>query len=330
MEESFSREKIERLLQFDKEDFPDLHQAAREDNIVLFLGAGLAKMYGCPLWNEMARAFVNKLLEVKMISYAEADFLSKEADIDSRKVISICYSICKRKKQLDRYEDIIREILSTLDISEIKKIYSQIFSINPKAYLTTNIDLGMKEFCILRTSYKPRIYNCTSPSDIAIIRELEFKIFKDGNIIYLHGNLENISNVILSIEKYLEHYTDKEGFLRSLFSNIRGFIIFIGYGLKEWDVIEKIYKIFKANKNVGKEWTACILTPIFTHEITKFKLERYYYESFGVRPVPYIIDDNGYKELYRVLENLINAIDKSRPTPYEIFEEIEEGVEYAE
>jgi len=320
---------IERLLQFQKEDFLELHQAVEEDSIILFLGAGLAKMYDCPLWHEMAKKLVKVLLESKMVSYAQADFLVKEADVECRKVISICYSICKSENQLNKYEDAIRKMVNRLDTNKVEQVYSQIFSINPKAYLTTNIDLGIKKFCTLHPSHNQRIYDCTLPSDIEIIKQIEFKIFKDGNIIYLHGNCENISNAILPVQRYLEYYADEGGFLQGLFSNVRGFMIFLGYGLREWDVIERIYKIHKASRGVGKEWTACILTPIFTHELTKFELEKYYYESFGVKPVPYIIDDNGYREVHRVLENLIKAIDKSRPTPYEVIEEIEEGLKYA-
>jgi len=63
---------------------------------------------------------------------------------------------------------------------------------------------------------------------------------------------------------------------------------------------------------------------VFTHEITKFKLEQSYYESFGVKSIPYLIDNEGYKTLKRVLENLKNALDKTRPTTYDVIKEIEE------
>jgi hypothetical protein len=326
MKDSFSRDEIEKFLQFQKEDFPDLHQAAKEDNILLFLGAGLARMYGCPLWNEMAKELVKKSLASKIISYAERDILSNEVETDPRKVISICYSICSEKDKLNIYEDAISKMLINLDSGNVNKVYNLIFSINPKTYLTTNIDLGIKQFSTSCYSLNRRIYNCTSPNDSETIKKVGFRIFKDGNIIYLHGNCENIRSAILPVERYLEYYADKEGFLQGLFSNIRGFMIFIGYGLKEWDVIERIYKMYKANIKADKEkeWTSCILTPVFTHEITKFKLEKYYYESFGVKPIPYIIDDNGYEELHRVLENLRSTIDKTRPAPYDVFKEIEE------
>jgi hypothetical protein len=329
MEDVFSRDKIENLLRFQEKDFPELHQAAKDDNIILFLGAGLAKMYGCLLWSEMAKKLSEVLLKYKMISYAEEDILSKESEIDPRKVISICYSLCKNEREkLIIYEKTIKDTIKIKkgkSRKNLNEIYELIFSINPKVYLTTNLDLGIKSYSSLYINPNQRIYNCTSPYDKGVIKEISYQIFKDGNIVYLHGNYENIENSILTVDQYLEYYSDKENFLRNLFSNIDGFIVFIGYGLTEWDVIEKIYKIYKSNKESFKiEITGCLLSPVFTHEITKFKLEQSYYESFGVKSIPYLIDNEGYKTLKRVLENLKNALDKTRPTTYDVIKEIEE------
>ena len=140
----------------------------------------------------------------------------------------------------------------------------------------------------------------------------------------MHGNCENICESILPIEKYLSHYSEGNEFLNNLFANIKkakSTIIFLGYGLNEWDIIERIYKIRKFTN----ERVAFLLSPIFSHEITKFKLEMDYYKSFGVEPVPYIIDEEDYGKVNLVLNNLAKAIDKSLPSPYEMFSEIEEA-----
>jgi hypothetical protein len=139
----------------------------------------------------------------------------------------------------------------------------------------------------------------------------------------LHGNCENIYESILPIEKYLSHYSEGNEFLNNLFTNIKrgSTIIFLGYGLSEWDIIERIYKIRKFTN----ERVAFLLSPIFSHESTRFKLEMDYYKSFGVEPVPYIIDEEGYGKVNLVLNNLAKAIDKSIPSPYELFSEIEEA-----
>ncbi len=88
----------------------------------------------------------------------------------------------------------------------------------------------------------------------------------------------------------------------------------------------KEYKI----KDFPTERVAYILSPIFTHEMTKFELERDYYKSFGVEAIPYIIDEEGYERINFVLNNFAKVIDKNIPTPYEIFSQIEEMGKYAE
>lgn len=274
----------------------------------------------------MALRLAQELRGVNLISFAEQDILLKEAIINPRKVISICYRRCMDENDLYIYVKAIGDSVKIKDWAEAQEIYKKIFSIRAMAHLTTNIDLGIKKYIYSTQDISKhiKIYNCTSPSDQERIKQVNYNIFKDGNIIYLHGNCENIHESILPIEKYLSHYSEGNEFLNNLFTNIkrgRSTIIFLGYGLNEWDIIERIYKIRKFTN----EKVAFLLSPIFSHEITKFRLEMDYYKSFGVEPVPYIIDEEGYGKVNLVLNNLAKAIDKSSPSPYEIISEIEEA-----
>lgn len=327
-DKKLSIEEINRMLLFQEEDFRDLHQAVKNDSLILFIGAGVSKLYGCLLWNEMATALIEGLLKEKLITYAERDILHKEVDENPRKVISICCSICEDKNKVNVYEDAISNTVTQINDAKIKEIYYRIFSINPIAILTTNIDLGIKKYISnhIQSIYnKPTIYNCTSPYDQKRIEQTSYNVFKDRNTFYLHGNCENISECILPVDKYLTYYSESNKFINGLFSAIKdkkSVIIFIGYGLNEWDIIERLYKI----KNSPREIVAYLLSPIYSYEITKFSLERNYYKFFGVEPIPYIIDDEGYEKLYFVLDNLLKAIDKSRPSPYKILSEIEKVI----
>lgn len=331
MKNSFSRDQIEHLLTFPKNKFSEMHKAAEEDDLILFLGAGVSKLYGCPLWVEMAQKLVRRLRECGIISFAEENILFSEADNDPRQVISICHAKCSQKKeQFSIYKD---TILETIEIkkeehSNLEEVYEKIFSLNPKAYLTTNIDLGIHLYSSIVGSQNhfQEIYNCTINSDKKLIEQQGSKILKDGNIIYLHGNAQFLENTILTVGSYLEYYSDA-CFLENIYSNMENsFIIFVGYGLKEWDIIEKIYKIYKSNQS-GKNrgFTGFILSPIYSYEIVKFSLEQEYYKSFGVRSIPYLIDDNGHRELLRVLKNLKDALDGSTSKPFDVFSDIEKG-----
>lgn len=332
MKDSLNRDQIEKLLQFQKEDFPDLHQAASNENIIFFIGAGVSKLYECLLWDEMAIKLVEDLRRANILSYAEQDILLKDTSTNPRKVISICYKKCSDVDDNRKiYEEAIKDSVRIRNVSKVQDIYKKLFSIKATAHITTNIDEGLKEYALGKKEAgdKLKIYNCTLPDDQERIKQVNYNIFKDGAIIYLHGNISCIQECVLPIEKYLSHYSENNSFLNGLFSKIKtmnGVIFFLGYGLGEWDIIERVYKI----KDFPNERVAYLLSPIFTHEMTKFNLEVDYYKSFGVEAIPYIIDEGGYERINFVLDNLAKSIDKSVPVPYKIFSEIEEAGKYAE
>lgn len=323
MKNVFDKSKIERYLQFQEEDFPVLHEAAKNENIIIFIGAGVAKLYGCLLWNEMAIKLTEELLKKRLIDYAQQEVLIAEANTNPRKVISICYSLCRNKNKLEYYEEGIRKSINNIYADELNNIYEKIFSIGARAYLTTNIDAGINTYITQLPNWgRPREYNCTISEDQNTIEQISYNIFKDGNIIYLHGNYKNIFECVLPVKKYLEFYNEKNYFINSLFENLKRtgcFIVFIGYSLNEWDIIERIYKL----RNNPIQNVGILLSPIYSHEIIRFTLEQEYYKSFGIEPIPYIIDETGYKELYRVLDNFQKALRKNVPSPYAIFQKIE-------
>lgn len=319
------------MLQFQKDDFPDLHRAARDESIVFFIGAGVSKLYGCLLWNEMALELVMQLRRKEILNYAEQDILLKEANTNPRKVISICYRKCRDSSNENEYEQAIKTEVEIRDVKKNQEIYKKIFSVKATAHLTTNIDDGLKQYVLSIQHNMGRIktYNCTLPNDQESIKQANYNIFKDGSILYLHGNVESIEECVLPVEKYLNHYSENNTFLNELFSRIKvmkGIIIFLGYGLNEWDIVERIYKI----KDYSNENVAYLLSPIFTHQLTQLNLEAEYFKAFGVKVVPYIIDEEGYEKINFVLDNLAKALDESMPSPYEIFSDIEKIGNYVE
>jgi hypothetical protein len=257
-----------------------------------------------------------------VINYAEKEILYKESFENPRKVITISYELSKDNYKYI-YEDSINKSLN-VNQRACKKIYDKIFSLKSLSYLTTNLDNGIEWYNDLteRRFRKRRYYDCTLNKNISDIIQLNYNILKDGNIINLHGTIKNIETCILSIDKYLSYYDQKNDFLNELFLRIKNkncLIIFLGYSLNEWDIIEKIYKM----RNYPREVKSILLSPIFEYGITKFNLEMAYFNAFGVRPIPYIVDNEGYERLFNVLEKLSLAIDRSSPNLYDFFPEIE-------
>lgn len=274
----------------------------------------------------MASNTVTRLRESKILNYAEEKVLLDDAKTNPRKVISICHRKCLDENREDVYYDAIRECTQIKDINRATAIFDKIFSLNALSHITTNIDLGLKNY-ILETRQTPTItiYNCTCPNDRRVIEQKQFNIFRDGSVVYLHGNTDRLQDSILTANKYLAFYNENNAFLNGLFSHMKliseqEIIIFLGYSLSEWDIIERIYKL---KEGINKTVVGLLLSPIFSSELTDFNLEQEYYKSFGVRAIPYIIDDEGYEKINLVLGNLANAIASSRASPFEIFSQIE-------
>ena len=325
--ELISKQMLDRYpLPFVQENYPDLFDAVKRDNLIVFIGAGVSKLLGCSLWDELAVKLAKKIC-----TYGEADVLEKEAIVSPRKVISICYGRCNEdSEKLQIYKKTIEEELAIVDKEKAKSLYNKIFELDPKAYITTNIDLGIID--ALPEAKRVEIYDCTRPEDLAKIEIADFNVLRDGNIIFLHGTIKNIEEIIFPVEKYLKHYRDDHkiiiGLLKTIFKE-GNVILFIGYSLTEWEIIEKIYRLTGEGNKEKKIKTSYLLTPLYSHEYTKYVLDKDYYTLFNVEIIPYFIDYDGYGKLEVIIENLAKAVDKHKPSPLEILGEIEDVAKYA-
>lgn len=310
-----SKELLDRHPQFDSNAYPELFEAIKSENLIVFLGAGVSKLLGCPLWGELASEVARKIA-----NYAEFDILEKQANIEPRKVISICCSIAKKDPaKYSIYKKIIRRSLSIKDKEKAKSLYRKVFELGAKAYLTTNIDLGIVE--ARPKAKRIEIFDCTLMNDLERVSSVDSDLLKDGNIILLHGTLKKIEKAILSVDTYLTYYENEKvvNLLNKIFKQGNNIILFIGYSLSEWEIIERIYRLTKKNESSKKRKAGYVLTPLFSHEYTKFQLDKEYLSLFDVEPIPYFVDYDGFWKLQDILDKLSKAADKHRLNPVEIY-----------
>ncbi len=75
-------------------------------------------------------------------------------------------------------------------------------------------------------------------------------------------------------------------------------VLFIGYGLSEFELLEFI--IPKSdNTNSKKKY---ILEGYFTGEENIVNYETKYYEALGIELIPYSKDDKGYDQLFEIIQ----------------------------
>lgn len=128
--------------------------------------------------------------------------LIEMASKDARRVISICYTRTKvRKDLLEIYYDAIKKSVTPHSNKKnlFKDIHMKLLHLKAISYITTNIDMGMETTeKVVRSSAK--IYDLTS--DIFDpTRDL-----RNGNIFYLHGSKNHIEKTIFTVNNYYEYY----------------------------------------------------------------------------------------------------------------------------
>lgn len=107
---------------------PEIFEAASSGKLVLFIGAGVSRIIGCPSWKKFALQQLKDLREKKAINYHEYNNLKS---LDARKLLSICRSIYKKnsiepssmKSLLKGDEKLIKKFTINEDLYDFNVIY---------------------------------------------------------------------------------------------------------------------------------------------------------------------------------------------------------------
>jgi hypothetical protein len=265
----------------------ELVDAAKSRMLVLFIGAGISRLVGCPSWDGFASAVLEQLTESdpKVIDYHEKSLIDSIAD--PRKRLSIAQILVKKSNVSIDYESIFK-----IDEPQ-SKIYQYINSLEC-TFVTTNYDKLIKpEISANRSEKEWRFYNR---------RYMSKNTFKfQGNVIHLHGCVDDPTSMVITTKDYLLHYMTKEisDFLKYLFGN--KIVLFLGYGLEETEILEYI---LKSGKQLGKkEKRLFILQGFFKAEQSlSEKLEQYYKHTFNAELIPFQRDKKDYGQQTNIIE----------------------------
>ena len=284
----------------------ELEKAIRYNNLRLFIGAGVSMLAGSPSWGGLADKMLNKAIKDKKINYADKQSF---ADLDNKQKISIVKDCLKVNCNTEFYQ----EILQNLDNETGKKVYKNLSKFS-NFFITTNYDEWLDTDLENNGSRTP-IYNKTYFN--------ENDLDNPNIVIHLHGSLIKPDSMILSTKDYLEHYENNGEtvkFLQNLFK-IKN-VLFIGYGLKELEIIETIIR--KSNSEIQESKKHFILQGFYKHQKVLIKSLTDYYDHFNVILIPYYLDEKEHKELIDVIEYITNEIGSIRNKyPVEILADME-------
>jgi len=277
----------------------------------IFVGAGIPKNLGFPLWSELACHLVQVLWNIRDDLKKEKfdQNIQKELEEEINKgncirAITYCETLLKENELRDVF---IKEIVTIFgDDSKcvaIKNnpIYIELFKfVENSFFIQTNIDQSIELFkdiqCFLNDSLPQDTYS----------QQLPF-------LVYLHGIVTRPETWIFTRKEYVDSYQKNSGlssFLQSVFKNYN--VIFLGYSLSDREILDNLAK----GADNGKKYY------LVMEEIERDKWKNKIWETdlnnYGISVVKYDVSNEESSEAFLKFLKKINSfhipkIDTKKP-----------------
>lgn len=273
-----------------------LQKVYDDGNLVPFIGAGLSIPFDIPDWGNLIRDCAldfgiedvngKSLIGILDINLEEYDYW------EAVRII---------KKYLHRSDEDIQEYIANSirknlkdDIDDNLHNYKDLAMYDFNIYLTTNYDHILNKY--LNSSFIPMNLKDFNDNTQKLIAQI-----KDKRILHLHGNITDVSSIVISEEKYRELYDcGKYNKLFSLFTGTKTFI-FIGFSFN--DIF--IQKIIKDNNEFFKSKHYIILANPSTENIKWLK------EQYNLETIAYNPDNSSHsEEIRKTLNKICTKIGK--------------------
>jgi len=265
---------------------PEIENAAQSGELVVFVGAGISRLINCPSWEGFADRVLDQLAP-EGIDYYELAQIKNIAD--PKKRLSIAKLVAREKRIKIDYARIFDVSLSS------PNIYEYLNSFN-SSFVTTNYEKYILPLSRKKDPEKDwRFYR----------REhlLGVNLDHNGNVIHIHGCVDEPESMIITTRDYLEHYSSQEvqQFLQYLFE--KKTVLFLGYGLEEIEVLEYIFRRGGASPPESQRIRRFILQGFFQAEWALFeKLRSYYRESFATELIGFPKDYRDYAQQMEIIK----------------------------
>ena len=296
----------------------EILDAIIQKKLVIFIGAGASSVIGCKGWVELANNLIKLCFETpkknpsegSLITYKEQESLIKIGD--PKKIITICKNILENNGYQEEYIQILKEALKEKEeLRLLRDIYKEIFGIQA-IFVTTNVDTH------LHKQFDPNL-------DLTkiVYKEASFdpKKIDLSKIYQIHGTILDPDSLVFTVSDYLKRYncSSIRSFLEEIFSKY--VILFIGYGLSEFEVLDFLVLKNESIQNLEKKHerqVRYIVLPFFTGEENIREFMNYYYSELGIEVIPYAIDRNGPNQLYEFIKDWNSQIQSKTPIIIEL------------
>ncbi len=262
--------------------FNNLIEDLKNEPFIFFIGNGVSRLFGAKGWDEVCGELISKCFKLNLFQTI-SDKKGLEELLDNPHEYPSIVGDCKRFLVNNGHKEIYKEtIIKSLPNQKQDKIFDVIFSLNPHAVVTTNIDEGIPIY----SNYR----NCEL---------ITSEIPRGKGIFYLHGTQSKFESIVFTRKDYIRHYGKREiiDFVGQLFSYS---ILFIGYGLEEYQILDVIGNQNKQSRT-NKIYRLCPELDIYKVKIrTK---NRFLLNDYGIITIGYSVE-KGYDKLYNVLREI--------------------------
>lgn len=282
----------------------EIVNAIVSNKLILLVGAGVSKLFGEPLWHELASKLLDECEKRKCLSKSKILVIKRSPYTSMQLVTIACALLDARKPNLGT--QILCEILDKHDTSKKRNVerLAKILSNLNCPILTTNADNILDE-----SGYFPKesIYYHL-PTDCEITQVVQGK-----TIIHIHGSTKEPAEMIFRAPQYLEKYNPTSNFGKTLSeilpqtdSSDSNVLLCVGYGAKEFELLR--YLVKSGTPKSG--YKMFILNGYYEFEEFRVEIDSEYFKSINFINVPYSLEKYDYENLIKVLEKWYSTIDK--------------------
>lgn len=276
----------------------ELQKKFQNRQVIPFIGAGLSMPYGVPDWATLIRECADAFGAADKDNGIYKMIIERNLkEYDYWEAVRIIKRYLGRTEE-DIQQFVQKKIKSCIpkEINKIENNYSDLGHEGFELYFTTNYDHIIQK-------YIDTEYNGINLKDLK--ENLQELVYKPDakRVFHLHGNISDVSSIVLSEEKYKELYsTEVYKKLFSLFSGTKTFL-FLGFSFD--DIF--IRKIIQDNREFFKSKHYIILPNPDEKKVDELKKE------YNIETISYNPDTSSHtEEIKKILKQVCSGGDSNK------------------
>lgn len=218
-------------------------------SLIPFIGAGISKELGFPLWLEMLKSAKKTLADVHHHTF---DTYYERGDIDKLIEFIKDFSSSLNTDKKIKKELILPQVRLNLSKDIIKNSTAHyILKLDSPYVITTNYDKALEKINTefnLNYNESKNLYNFSGFEDLD----------KDKFIFHIHGDISHLDTMIVTNDDYETMYKDSENKRVLTGLIMRSSLLFMGFSLNDQYFSKEFSKICLANKDYAKNYMICL------------------------------------------------------------------------